>query len=174
MERSMARAAHLTRVSDLNQAPDHDQTQKAAQLVIEEGRMVLPGIQALFGFQLVAVFNARFTELSRVDQDLHFFAMLLVALATALIMTPAAYHRQAERGTASTFFVNLASNLITTAMVPLMFGLSLDVYILGQLIFSDTLAAAAFAFALLCVFAGLWFVFPWLAVRWRLSEGGRG
>jgi len=29
----------------------------AAEYLIEECRMVLPGIQALFGFQLIAVFN---------------------------------------------------------------------------------------------------------------------
>ena len=30
--------------------------------LLEECRMVLPGIQALFGFQLVAVFNQAFWE----------------------------------------------------------------------------------------------------------------
>ena len=30
--------------------------------LLEECRMVLPGIQALFGFQLIAVFNAAFWE----------------------------------------------------------------------------------------------------------------
>jgi hypothetical protein len=29
---------------------------------LEEARMVLPGIQALFGFQLIAVFNQRFDQ----------------------------------------------------------------------------------------------------------------
>jgi hypothetical protein len=31
--------------------------------LIEEARMVLPGIQALFGFQLIAVFNDGFRDL---------------------------------------------------------------------------------------------------------------
>jgi len=31
---------------------------------IQKARMVLPGIQALFGFQTMAVFNSRFNELS--------------------------------------------------------------------------------------------------------------
>ena len=30
--------------------------------ILEECRMVLPGIQALFGFQLIAVFNSTFAE----------------------------------------------------------------------------------------------------------------
>ncbi len=36
--------------------------------ILEEARMVLPGIHAPFGCQLVAVFNARFTELTRTLQ----------------------------------------------------------------------------------------------------------
>jgi hypothetical protein len=75
------------------------ETEKMAQQAVEEARMVLPGMQALFGFQLIAVFNNRFGQLSFADQVVHFCAVLLVAVAIGLIMTPAAYHRQVERGT---------------------------------------------------------------------------
>ena len=33
---------------------------EAAQALLDECRMILPGIQALFGFQLIAVFNIIF------------------------------------------------------------------------------------------------------------------
>ena len=33
---------------------------EAAKYLLDECRMVLPGIQALFGFQLIAVFNSAF------------------------------------------------------------------------------------------------------------------
>ncbi|GAC1499183.1 MAG: hypothetical protein NVS1B6_05210 [Steroidobacteraceae bacterium] len=66
--------------------------------ILEESRMVLPGIQALFGFQLIAVFNPRFDDvLGQGAQKLHLGAVILTATAIALIMAPAAYHRQAER-----------------------------------------------------------------------------
>ena len=69
-----------------------------ATFILEESRMVLPGIQTLFGFQLIAVFNQGFGEkLSVSEQRLHLLAFALVAVATPLIITPAAYHRQAER-----------------------------------------------------------------------------
>ncbi|TLG71825.1 hypothetical protein [Methylocystis sp. B8] len=50
-------------MDDRKEIFSHDsgkQTQKLARGAIEEARMVLPGIQALFGFQLIAVFNNRF------------------------------------------------------------------------------------------------------------------
>jgi hypothetical protein len=37
--------------------------EEETRTVIEEARMVLPGIQAVFGFQLIAVFNSGFHSL---------------------------------------------------------------------------------------------------------------
>src|SRR4051794_39376366 len=111
-----------------------ERLEKIAQAAIEEARMVVPGIQALFGFQLIAVFNQRFHDLTSGEQALHFFSLVLVAVAIALIMTPAAYHRLVEWGSVSDFFVRLASGLIATAMVPLMVALCLEVYLVGRVV----------------------------------------
>src|SRR4029079_3574816 len=121
---------------------------KQAQQAIEDARMVLPGIQALFGFQLIAVFNTTFGRLTQGQQYLHFLAVVLIAVAIALIMTPAAYHRQVEKDPPSPFFVRLASVLIAVAMVPLMTALCIEVYLLGILILGPPLISAAVAFAL--------------------------
>lgn len=146
------------------------QTEKMSTAAIEEARMVLPGIQALFGFQLMVVFNERFTRLSESEQLVHLAAAILVALSIAIIMTPAAYHRQAEQGSVSRFFVVLASTLVAAAMVPLMLGLCLEMYLLGRMIIGATGASLAIAGLLLSVFAGCWFVFPHMMRR----RGRRG
>ena len=75
-------------------------------------------------------------------------------------MTPAAYHRLAEQTTISRLFVSLASWLIAAAMVPLMLGLTLEVYLLGLLVIGDLKTSLAVATALFGVFLMLWFVFP--------------
>jgi hypothetical protein len=144
--------------------------EKMAQEAIEEARMVLPGIQALFGFQLIAVFNERFHRLAGAEQALHYIALLLVALAIAIIMTPAAYHRLVERETVTHFFVRLASCMIAAAMVPPMLALALEVYLVGQIVLQDQATSAVIAAAVLLLFAGLWFGFP-LAMRNRMSGG---
>ena len=141
-----------------------EQADKAGREAIEEARMVLPGIQALFGFQLIAVFNERFKELTEDEQLIHFSATILVTIAVALIMTPAAYHRLAEQTTISKFFVWLASWLIAAAMVPLMLGLTLEVYLLGLLVIGDSKTSLAVSTALFGIFSFAWFVFP-LAMR---------
>ena len=61
-----------------HKVPEHQELdlQQAAQTLLDECRTVLPGIQALFGFQLVAVFNQRFADdLGKPEQVLHFVAI---------------------------------------------------------------------------------------------------
>ena len=83
---------------------------RAAQYLLEECRMVLPGIQALFGFQLIAVFSPGFAQkLTLAEQRLHLVAIALLAIAVALIMAPAAYHRQREPQEVTSTFIQLAT-----------------------------------------------------------------
>lgn len=141
---------------------------KATQYLLEECRMVLPGIQALFGFQLIAVFNERFGEtLSVAEQIVHLSAIGLVALAIALVMAPAAYHRQTTPRQVSDRFVRLSSKLLLWSMFPLAIGISLDFYLIALLILRQTLLSVALALLLLSVFLLLWLVLPRLRGQQR-------
>jgi hypothetical protein len=61
---------------------------KIAQLAVEEARMVLPGLQALFGFQMISIFNTRFELLTDIDKHLHLMAILMTTLSIALRVGP--------------------------------------------------------------------------------------
>jgi putative exporter of polyketide antibiotics len=129
--------------------------------------MVLPGIQALFGFQLIAVFNAEFRNLELALQRAHLAAILLVTAAIVLIMTPAAYHRIAERGELSSRFLRLGSRLIACAMVPFALGVSLDLMIIAHMITSETMVAALTFGSALAASMLAWLAFPLAARRAR-------
>lgn len=136
--------------------------------ILEESRMVLPGIQALFGFQLIAVFNQRFDEvLGQGAQKLHLCAVILTALAIALIMAPAAYHRQAERGSISRYLATYSSQLITIAMAPLLIALSIEVSLIAFIVLRDPFSSAIIGAALFLAFTWLWYGFPALRRRKR-------
>jgi hypothetical protein len=123
--------------------------------------MVLPGIQALFGFQLIAVFNTTFRErLTAGEQRLHLLAILCVVTAVALVMAPAALHRQAEPDCISERFLRVSSRLMMWGMMPLAVGTALDVYLVARLILDDQMTATVVAAATLMVFAALWVVVP--------------
>jgi len=155
----MARRAAVPR-SDPPPGDAEESLKDALQQTLEEARMVLPGVQALFGFQLIAVFSERF------ERDLHLVAIALVTVAIALMMTPAAYHRQVDRRRASGDFLALASRLISGAMLPLAAGLALDIQIVARIVTGDLLLATALGVVVFAMFVLLWFVFPqWRAAR---------
>lgn len=140
---------------------------------LEEARMVLPGVQALFGFQLVAVLNPPFYGLlSFTQQRLHLIGVLLTALSIALMTTPAAYHRQAEQHSVSQRFLALASRLITLGMFTLMVALTIDCYLVAGIILRSALYALFIALGLALIFVSLWFVMPRLVRRRSAREPG--
>jgi len=130
---------------------DHDADARPATLeeetrtVIEEARMVLPGIQAFFGFQLIAVFNSRFQDLTHMEQVLHLVALLMLAVSIALIMIPAAYLRIAARGMVLRHFVELASRFLECAMFPLMLSITVDIFLLARFILDNAALGAGIA-----------------------------
>src|SRR5262249_22307825 len=133
---------------------------KAAEYLLRECRMVLPGIQALFGFQLIAVFNSTFEErLSIREQRLHLLAIAFVAVAVALIMTPAALHRQKGAYEVTSLFVQVSSRLLLWSMAPLAFSISIDFYLVSRLIVGSQWVALL-ATVLFVLFLALWFVLP--------------
>lgn len=144
---------------------------EAAEDLLGECRMVLPGIQALFGFQLIVVFNSAFDEkLSLASQRLHWVAIALVAIAVAMVMTPAALHRQRGSRSIDETFLTVSGRLLLLGMAPLAIGICLDFYLIGTLIVSDSLAGLS-AGVLFVVFAALWFVLPRLWGRRRATGG---
>lgn len=129
--------------------------------LLEECRMVLPGIQALFGFQLIAVFSQTFwSRLQAPEQFLHFLAIGLVGVSVALVMTPAAYHRQTDLLNVSQTIVTQSSRLLFWSMVPLMMALASDFYVVGTLVLGSRPGSAVCAVSLLAVFCGLWLGLP--------------
>lgn len=125
--------------------------------------MVLPGIQALFGFQLIAVFNAKFWDLAPVHRVVHLLAIGLVAIAVAVVMTPAAYHRMALQNSMSQSFIDVSSRLLLCSMFPLLLGTCLDFYLISTMILSDAWWGVGLSLALMGVFGSLWFGLPYFA-----------
>ena len=122
--------------------------------------MVLPGIQALFGFQLVVVFSPGFSEkLTRPEQIVHFVAIALITVAVAIIMTPAALHRGTGSKKVTATFVNLSARLLFWSMLPLALGICLDVYLIARVIINRPWVSLL-AVALFAIFMALWFVLP--------------
>jgi hypothetical protein len=139
---------------------------KAAEYLLVECRTIVPGIQALFGFQLVSVFSQRFDEqLSSVEQQLHLIAIILVVVAMALIMTPAAYHREMGGREVTSTFLTVSTKLVVASMIPLALALCIDFYLVARVILNN-FVVPILAVTLFIIFITLWFVLP----RWRALQ----
>jgi hypothetical protein len=118
-------------------------------------------------FSDIDVFSATFGErLSAGERQRHLAATFLIAVAVALIMTPAAYHRQTGPREVTETFVRLSTRLLLWSMWPLAIGVCLHFYIDGRAILHNVVAPVL-AGVLFAIFVGLWFLLP-------LIRGSRG
>ncbi len=128
--------------------------------LLTEARVVLPGAQALFGFQLAIVLTRAFEQLPKVSIVVHAASLFLVALAVILLMAPAPYHRIVYAGENTEDMYRVGSALVTGATLPLGLGLAGDVYVVIAKIsgsFAVGAVTGGLAFVLL---TGLWYLYP--------------
>jgi hypothetical protein len=133
--------------------------------------MIVPGVQALLGFQLISVFNTVFlNELGQADHIVHFGAICATATAMGLVIAPAAFDRQAERGMISTRLVRIGSRFLEGALFALSIGVGLDIHLIGVLIFGSELAGACAGSAIALFLVSVWFVYPRVMRRNRVRR----
>jgi Family of unknown function (DUF6328) len=133
---------------------------KELQHTLEEARTVIPGLQALFGFQLIVPFHPSFKELEVSLKQAHLGALVCLALAIALIMTPAAYHRMVLRGKVSRSLIDFASRLIACAMAAFTLAIALNMFLIGSVVLESEAGGTALGLMAFLVVAGLWFGYP--------------
>ncbi|HWA48701.1 MAG TPA: DUF6328 family protein [Dongiaceae bacterium] len=134
--------------------------------VLTEARVVLPGVQALLGFQLIVVLTDAFAALPAGPAQVHLAALAAVALSAVLLIAPAAHHRIVYRGGDSPDFPPIASAYLLAATVFLALGMAADCYVIVlKVLESDVWAVtAAIVTTLLCLC--FWHLFPLLG-RYR-------
>src|SRR5436190_3581434 len=124
--------------------------------VLTEARVLLPGAQALLGFQLAIVLMEAFEKLPKPVQVVHLASLGFVTLATIVLMAPAAYHRIVEGGRDTERFHRFASRMLLLALALLGPAFSGDLYVVLQRA-GHARAALPLAAATLLVFYGAWF-----------------
>jgi len=90
---------------------------------------VLPGVQALLGFQLASVISQSFERLPASSKTVHAASLGCIAVAVILLIAPAAYHRIVFSGQDTEEVHRFGSWLVTCATAPLALGLSGDIYV---------------------------------------------
>ena len=134
--------------------------------MLTEARVIIPGCQALLGFQLIAMLTSAFDELPMDAKFMHAAGLCCVTIATILLMTPAALHRLSFGGDDSEPFLRLGSGFVIAASLPLALGIAADVYVVFLKITQSAATTIAASVILLLAMLGLWYFYPiWLRTR---------
>ena len=148
---------------------EDDQERRARELaeLLQELRIVLPGVQVLFAFLLTVPFSARFDSVSSLQQSVFFATLVCTALSAGLLIAPSAHHRLLWRQQAREHRLRVANRLAIAGMlllVPAMVGV---IFVITDILFSPTFAAVL-AFTITAFFGYVWFMIP---IWYRLNGG---
>jgi hypothetical protein len=130
--------------------------------VMTEARIVLPGAQAMLGFQFITFFEKSFEELPTCVKATHLICTSLIALTVIMLITPAAFHRMADGGEESERLVHVAGWCVVGAMIPLALGMAGDFFVVTLRITHAPAIAIPAGVAALAGFLGLWFGYTYL------------
>jgi Family of unknown function (DUF6328) len=142
-------------------------TTKVDQL-LTEARLIIPGAQALLGFQLTVTLTKAFSELPQASKIAHAAALCCIGLTILLLMAPASLHRIAYNGEDDPQFVKIGSWFVVTAPLPLALAIALDTYVAAGRALQSPTAAIALAIAAIVALLGCWYVYP----TWRRLIAG--
>jgi hypothetical protein len=147
------------------------QERTARELIelLNELRVILPGVQVLFAFLLMVPFTQRFPELDGLETGVFFMTLLCTAVATALLIAPSAHHRILWRGGVREQRLELGNRLTIAGLIFLLPAMVGVVFVITAFIFSLSTAVVV-TVLLALLFALLWFVFP-LRYRGDVGEG---
>lgn len=136
--------------------------------LLTEARLIIPGAQALLGFQLAVTLMGAFAELPAAVKAVHVAALCCIALALIFLMAPASIHRIAFHGEDDPSFLRIASIFVIAAPLPLAFGIALDTFVAAGRALSSGRAAAALALVAIVTLLGTWYVYPY---AYRILRG---
>jgi hypothetical protein len=131
--------------------------------LLQELRVVIPGVQVLLAFLLTAPFQQRFASLPGSMRNAFFASIACATLATAFLIAPSAHHRLRWRAGEKEPLVRIGNQMAIVGTVFLAAAIVLALYVITDVLFTTDLAVMT-GIAAVVVFAGLWYVVPML---WR-------
>lgn len=143
----------------LTKEDDHKRGARELIELLQELRVVLPGVQVLFAFLLMVPFTQRFTELTPLQQYVFFATLLCAAIAAALLIAPSAHHRLLWRRRQREQRLRIGNTLSIAGLLFLVPGMLGALFVIADLLFG-LLVAAIVAGVLVGVLMGLWFGIP--------------
>ena len=128
--------------------------------LLQELRVAQTGVQILFAFLLTLPFSSGFPDTTAFQKDIYVVALLAAAFATAMIISPVAFHRALFRQGRKPELVRFAHRMATGGLAFMLIAMVASVLLITDYLLN------VWAAIILTVIAGGWFLTFWAAIPW--------
>jgi hypothetical protein len=133
--------------------------------LLNELRVLLPGVQVLFAFLLTAPFASGFRRVTDFQRDLYAVSLLAALAATACLVAPTTFHRIRWRQRDKEVMLRTGNALALAGSAFLALSMTCSIFLVGDYLFTRwaavlTTVVTAGAFLL------LWYALP----LWRRTD----
>jgi uncharacterized protein DUF6328 len=149
---------------------DRDELRDRYYGLLQELRVVLPGVQVLVAFLLTAPFGQRFAEVDDVGTGLYGAALTIGVLAVIAFMTPTVLHRFGDR-TARAMRLELSIEVTRIGLVLFALSMLCALTVVVRFLFKPAVAYAVVGVTLAAIVT-LWVIVPRM-VRHRHQRAAR-
>ncbi len=127
--------------------------------LLNELRVVLPGVQVLFAFLLAVPFSNGWSHVTDLQRDVFFLAFLATAIASILLIAPSSYHRLRWREGDKEHMLETSNRLAIAGTAFLALGMMAAVFLITDILFKTSWAALTTAL-IAGAFAWFWYGLP--------------
>ncbi|WP_433263392.1 DUF6328 family protein [Micromonospora vinacea] len=150
----------------MSKETDKQRWQRNFADLLQELRVAQTGVQILFAFLLTLPFSNGFTETTEFQRDVYIVALLAAAAATALIISPVAFHRALFRQGRKPELVRFAHRMASGGLAFMLIAM-----VSAVLLITDFVLDRPIAFVLSAL-AGIWFLTFWVALPFARRNWG--
>ena len=134
--------------------------------LLQELRVAQTGVQILFAFLLTLPCSSGFPEATPFQRDVYIVALLAAAGATALIISPVAFHRALFRQGRKPELVKYGHRVATVGLIFMLIAMVSSVLLITDYVLPRTIAFV------LSVATGLFFLTFWVILPWIRRDCG--
>lgn len=127
--------------------------------LLQELRVVLPGIQVLFAFLLAVPFSQRFKDLTGGQRGVFFGAFITTSIASVLLLAPSVQHRMRWRRRDKERLLETSNRLALVGTFLMAAAIDAVVYLVADVLYGVEYGAASAAVIGVLVFA-IWWLSP--------------
>ena len=151
-------------MTDENETQDERENRELIEL-LNEVRVVLPGVQVLFAFLLTLAFSSTFNTIDTIERFTYLVAFFSTAGASVLLMAPTTFHRIRFRQGDKEALLRLATQFTLAGMSLLAVAMVSGIWLVSEKVMSQRAANVVGVIAIV-VIGFLWFAIPiWRRAR---------